>query len=65
MSVYSDYFIEAKLDGTNWTDITADVIGEIKFSYGIPGSSPVDRVGTPGKIEFSLNNSEANSAGLV
>jgi hypothetical protein len=62
---YCAYAVEAKLDGTNWTDITPDVIGEINGSGGILGGGPLDRVGDPGKLEFTLNNSETNSAGLV
>jgi hypothetical protein len=65
MSVNCDYQVEAKLDGANWTDITPDITGVIKFSYGILGSSPLDRVGQPGEMSFNLNNTETNSAHLV
>jgi len=57
--------VEAKLDGTNWTDITADVIGNISAEYGIRGNSPLDRVASPGEANIILNNSETNSAGLI
>lgn len=65
MAVYCTYQVLAQLDGTNWTDITADVIGDIQLDYGIKGGSPIDRVAGPGKISFQLNNTETNSAHLV
>jgi len=65
MAVYPDsYTIQAKLDGSDWTDITADVVGAIKGSYGIMGGSPTDRVADVGKFTFYLNNTETNTGGL-
>ena len=56
--------VEAKLNGTDWTDISADVIAPIYCSSGIMGDSPTDRVASPGRCTFQLKNSIANSAGL-
>jgi hypothetical protein len=57
---------EAQFDGTNWTDITADVIrdGTIPFGYGIRGNSPTDRVASTGEMQFELRNDAGNSAHL-
>jgi len=69
MSIVSlDYVhIEMKLDGVNWTDVTADVSGQdgINFSYGIPGFSPTDRSASTGRLSFALNNSQENSASTL
>lgn len=59
------YRIEAKFDGANWVDISADVVGNIGSKYGIFGSDPKDRVGDPGEFRLTLNNSRSNSAGKV
>lgn len=56
--------VELKLDGSNWTDISADVIAPVYCSSGIMGNSPTDRVANPGRCTFGLKNSVANSAGL-
>jgi len=56
--------VELKLDGSNWTDISADVIAPLYCSSGIMGNSPTDRVASPGRCTFQLKNSVANSAGL-
>ncbi len=56
--------VEAKLNGTDWTDISVDVIAPVYCSSGIMGNSPTDRVAPPGRCTFQLKNSIANSAGL-
>jgi len=56
--------VEAKLNGTDWTDISSDVIAPIYCSSGIMDNSPTDRVAAPGRCSFQLKNSVANSAGL-
>jgi hypothetical protein len=50
-----------------WTDVTDDVIRAtpITCTYGIQDSSPLARVASTGTFNFSLDNSELNSAGLV
>ena len=63
-AVYPTYSVEAKLDGSNWTDITGDVIGNINFKYGILASGPLDRVGDVGEMTFTLNNTETNTGGV-
>lgn len=37
----------------------------VRVSYGIAGAGPLDLVASPGTLSFALNNSEANSAGLL
>lgn len=39
-----------------WTDITADVVSSIKATWGISGSSVLDRIATVGTLSFDLNN---------
>lgn len=57
--------IEAKFDGTNWTDISSDIVGGFEGDYGLFGNTPFDRVGSPGTLKFALDNSQYNSAGLL
>lgn len=59
--------VEVELSGVGggWTDISADIIGEVRGRYGIPGSSPTDRVATTGTLAFVIDNSEANSAATL
>lgn len=57
--------VEFKLDGTNWTDVTSDVIKPIRWSGGIMGNGPTDRVALPGEMSFELRNDAGNSAGLL
>ena len=57
--------IEAKFDGSTWTDITEDVLGEPSVQTGIFGNSDADRVAGVGTLKFDLSNSVNNSAGLV
>lgn len=66
MSHYLDnYFIEARLDGAQWTDITGDVLGPVRCSYGIQGNAPTDRIADIGSMTLALNNTVSNTAGLV
>jgi hypothetical protein len=50
-----------------WTDITTDVIvaDVVRGEYGFADNGPTDRVAKTGRLEFSLNNSDTNSAKLV
>jgi hypothetical protein len=59
--------IEMQLGGLSgaWTDVTDDVLNPINVSYGIQGNTVMDRVASTGTMELELNNSEANSAGLI
>src|SRR4030065_1368367 len=61
------YHIDLKLDGVNWTDVTADARAsvEIAVQYGISGTGPADRVAQTGTLSFALDNSEHNSGGLI
>ncbi len=56
--------IEAMFDGSTWTDITEDVLGQPSAQGGIFGNSDADRVAGVGTLKFELDNSEANTAGL-
>jgi len=68
--VYPDSIkLEMQFAGTAgaWTDVTEDVIRAtpIMCTYGIQDSSPLARVASTGTFNFSLDNSELNSVGLV
>ncbi len=49
-----------------WTDVSADILEEPApiFRYGIFGNRPKDRVASPGRLDFYLDNSEFNSGGV-
>jgi hypothetical protein len=51
--------------GNGWTEITPDVLTPIRISYGIQGGGPTDRTASSGTCQFSLDNSTANSAGVL
>ena len=50
-----------------WLDITGDVLVDPspRWNRGIMGNGPLDRVGSPGYLTFSLNNSQHNSASTL
>ena len=53
-------------NGAAWVDITADVIyGTLKWSGGIQGSRPTDRVAAPGNCDFELRNGTNSSGGVM
>ena len=53
-------------NGASWVNITADVImGTLKWSGGIQGSKPTDRVAAPGNCDFELKNGTNSSGGLM
>lgn len=55
MAVYpTDISIE--IYTTSWIDITRDVLGEIKGTYGILSSNKLDRVANTGELFFTLRN---------
>lgn len=56
--------LEVYINGA-WVDISADVVGSISGNRGIMRNGPLDRTGDPGYLNFAMNNSIANSAGLV
>lgn len=62
-----DIKLELKLDGSNWTDVSADVRAseEIIIRYGIFGHSPKNRVAGIGSMAWAMDNSEQNSGGLL
>ena len=59
--------VELKLDGSTWTDVSADVRAQsdIIVRYGIRGHSPKNRVAGIGSMTWEMDDSEANSAGLL
>jgi hypothetical protein len=49
-------------DGDVWVDITGDALaGSLRWSGGIRGSGPTDRVAIPGTLAVELDNSAGNS----
>lgn len=53
-------------DGSDWQDITADTIsGSVRWSGGLRGAGPLDRIAVPGSLEMELDNSASNSAGAL
>ena len=65
MSVYPEYYIEAKFDGITWEVINRDIVQDITGEYGIFGNSPIDRMAGPGDLKLVFNNTITNSAHLV
>jgi len=53
--------------GSTWVDLSSDVRTSSPFSgsRGIMGNGPLDRVAGPGFLNFALDNSADNSAGLA
>src|ERR1051325_8992003 len=58
MTVQASARVEVQLSPGVWTDITGDVLveTEIRWSRGIRGSGPTDRVASTGTLECSLRN---------
>ncbi len=58
--------IYGNFDGTNWEDISRDVLdGEgVAWDRGMPGGGPNDRTAQSGTLTFTLNSSEVNSVGI-
>jgi hypothetical protein len=44
----------------SWWDLTPDLVGRIRYAYGNRASGILDRTGTAGSIDFSLDNDIAN-----
>lgn len=42
--------------GSTWVDLTPDVLGTVRGSMGIAGTSPLDRIASTGRLYFTLNN---------
>ncbi len=63
---FKELKLEMKLDGSNWTDVSADVRANTQYSlqYGMPGHKPTQRIATTGRLKFSMDNSAKNSGGL-
>ena len=53
--------------GRVWQDVSADVRASegLRFSHGISGADPTDRVGSAGQCKLAMENTEANSAATV
>ena len=51
--------------GSDWVDVSEDVVSSITATWGIHGSSPQQRVADPGTMRFQLDNSAQNSGGLL
>jgi hypothetical protein len=52
-------------NGSEFVDITDDVMPGMRWDGGITGNGPFDRVAAPGSFEFQMKNGQNNSAGLV
>src|ERR1051325_4345164 len=63
MTVQASARVEVQLSPGVWTDITGDVLveTEIRWSRGIRGSGPTDRVASTGTLECSLRNDAESS----
>lgn len=67
MSVLATYALELYLSAA-WVDVLAP--GDVRNSepivieYGIQGSTPNDRIGSAGSMQWGLDNSVSNSAGV-
>lgn len=61
--------LEMQFAGTAgaWTNVWPDVRlqSSLTAAYGISGGGPLDRVAGTGQMAFTLDNSQANSAGLL
>ena len=66
MTATYTWTMEMQLSGV-WTDVTADVRSSapVSVSRGIDGSGVTDRVAKVGTMSFALDNSTANSGGLL
>ncbi len=56
MAVYLESIITEYHDGSDWVDISAYVVGDIKGSNGLGGWKPDQRVATLGILNITLNN---------
>jgi hypothetical protein len=53
-------------NGSAWVDISADCItGTLRWSGGIRGGGPTDRVAVPGSLSVEMDNSTGNSAATL
>lgn len=59
--------IEMQFETDVWTDVTDDVIVAdiVRCEKGIMENGPTDRVARTGRLQYSLDNSTNNSAGLA
>jgi hypothetical protein len=44
----------------SWWDLTPDLVGRVKYGYGVRSSSVLDRTGTAGSLDCTLDNDLAN-----
>ena len=65
LQVFSSYAFE--IYNGSWVNVTSDVRHDLrpKWNRGIMSNRQADRVGQPGFLTFTLNNSISNSAGLA
>jgi hypothetical protein len=61
---FDSYGIEMQFNGTDWIDVTADVVGKYTLKAGIRQGDIVDRVASSGIINITLDNSAFNSLAL-
>ena len=51
-------------NGEGWVDVSSDVVSVVKATWGIHGSTPLDRIADPGTMGFDLDNSSNNAGGI-
>jgi len=61
--VFDSYAVQVYISAA-WVDLTPDVMS-CKWNRGIMGNSQLDRVGSPGYMTITLNNSQFNNAQLI
>jgi hypothetical protein len=54
-----------KSSGGIWTDVSTDVIKDVRVDYGIRETGPLDRVGSVGTLNIALRNDDLNSDGSL
>lgn len=62
LSWYFTYWLELSGYLNGWTEVTDDVVGAVRASRGIFGTTLADRTARTGIMTFDLDNSEINSA---
>lgn len=57
--------LELLVHTDTWVDLTDDLVNEpLRWSRGIFGAGPIDLLGRPGTLTFSLDNTDTNYLGI-
>ena len=58
--------LEAESRNNEWTDLSADLVVEsVRWTRGITGAGPLDRIAAPGSLTFAVDNTSDNSQGVA